>query len=141
MMYRIASMFAKTKNSLCLLNGENIGQVASQTLESIETIESVATLPVIRPLACFDKQDIIDISLKIGTYDISIRPFDDCCTVFVPKHPQIRPRIDHCEAEEAKANYEDLIKEALDNTPRIILKQNRHYNYLTKSIDSFDELL
>jgi thiamine biosynthesis protein ThiI len=141
MMYRLSERLAKEKGSLCLLNGENIGQVASQTLESIQTIESVCHTPVVRPLACFDKQEIIDIAQKIDTYDISIRPYDDCCTVFVPKHPQIRPLQKVCEEEETKFDFEPMLKEALENTHRVVLKTNRHYDYLTKKSDSFDDLV
>ena len=100
MMYRITEQVAKQLNALAILNGENVGQVASQTLESMATIEDVVRMPVIRPLATFDKQDIVDVSRKIGTYDISIRPYEDCCTVFVPKHPQIKPSLKQAEKEE-----------------------------------------
>lgn len=102
MMYRITEQVAKQLNALAILNGENVGQVASQTLESMATIEDVVRMPVIRPLATFDKQDIVDVSRKIGTYDISIRPYEDCCTVFVPKHPQIKPSLKQAEIEENK---------------------------------------
>jgi len=74
------------------VTGDSIGQVASQTLKSIEAVSSAASMPVIRPLACFDKDDIIKLAREIGTYEISIRPFDDCCTLFVAKHPETKPK-------------------------------------------------
>ena len=94
MMYRIAEIVAHRHNCLVIANGESIGQVASQTLKSISAIENVVKMPVIRPLAIFDKVDIIKISKDIGTYDISIRPFEDCCTIFDPKNPTTAPKDD-----------------------------------------------
>ena len=133
MMYRIGEALSKKLNCLAIVNGENVGQVASQTLESINTIESVATLPVIRPLATFDKQDIIDISMKINTYDISIRPYEDCCTVFVPRHPQIKPKISEALEEESKFDYMPMIEKAVEDTKRIVLKTTRHHDYILEN--------
>ena len=78
------------------MNGESIGQVASQTLTSMSVINEVTNMPVIRPVACLDKLEIIDLAKKIDTYDISILPYEDCCTVFVPKHPVINPSLKEC---------------------------------------------
>ena len=130
MMYRISEKLARKIVALAIVNGENIGQVASQTLESMDTIESVVKIPIIRPLAVFDKQDIIHIATQIKTYDISILPYEDCCTVFVPRHPQIKPNLNCAITEENKINFEDMINKALDNTKRIVLRINRHYDYL-----------
>ncbi|MCL2700032.1 MAG: tRNA 4-thiouridine(8) synthase ThiI, partial [Defluviitaleaceae bacterium] len=114
-MIKAAERLAVRENCLCLITGDAIGQVASQTLTAIHATNSAADLPVIRPLAGLDKQDIIDIAQKIGTYEISIRPYEDCCTVFVAKHPDLKPKRSVIEKMEARA--EDLqmhICEAVD---------------------------
>lgn len=133
MMYRIAEILARKRKCLTILNGESVGQVASQTLESINVIEEVATIPVIRPLAMFDKKDIIDIAVKIKSFDISIRPYEDCCTVFVPKHPQIKPKLDVSIEEENKFDYNTLIEEAVRNIQVIDIDINKHYSVLEES--------
>ena len=97
MMYRISERIAHKNNCKILINGESVGQVASQTLDSMSVINSVVNMPVIRPVACFDKLEIIDISKKIGAYDTSILPYEDCCTIFVPDHPVINPKKFLCE--------------------------------------------
>ncbi len=112
MMYRIATSIDKKYK--VIINGESIGQVASQTLSSMSVINSVTNYPIIRPVACLDKLEIIDIAKKIGTYETSILPYEDCCTIFVPKHPVINPQLDKCIAYE-KFEYESLIKECVDN--------------------------
>ena len=124
MMYRIAEREAIMNNCLALCSGESIGQVASQTLESMATINEVVKLPMIRPLAIFDKLDIIDIAKKIGTYNISIRPFIDCCTIFTPKNPTTRPSIKRAEALEKEFDYETLIEEAINNAEVVWINQN-----------------
>ncbi len=136
MMYRIAEKMALKQNALAIVNGESVGQVASQTLESMSVINNVTTMPIIRPLATLDKSDIIDKSMKIGTYDISIRPYEDCCTVFVPKHPQIKPRLDVAIEEENKFEYEALIEEAVNKTEVIRLRSDKKYQVL-QTIDLF----
>ena len=144
MMYRITEQVAKQLNALAILNGENVGQVASQTLESMATIEDVVRMPVIRPLATFDKQDIVDVSRKIGTYDISIRPYEDCCTVFVPKHPQIKPSLKQAEIEENKFVFNEMINTAVEKRERIVLKKNSHCDYFTyanKNLNAIDDNL
>ena len=109
MMYRISERLAKRRKCLTLINGESIGQVASQTLTSMSVINNVTNMPVIRPVACLDKLEIIDISKKIGTYETSILPYEDCCTIFLPKHPVINPKIESAIKYENSFDYEALI--------------------------------
>ena len=115
MMYRIMEKLATKYNGLAIINGESVGQVASQTLTSMSVINSVTNMPVIRPLACLDKLEIMDIARKIDTYETSILPYEDCCTVFVPKHPAINPKIETARKEENKFDYDRLINEAVDS--------------------------
>lgn len=115
MMYRIMEKLATKYNGLAIINGESVGQVASQTLTSMSVINSVTNMPVIRPLACLDKLEIMDIARKIDTYETSILPYEDCCTVFVPKHPAINPKIETAIKEENKFDYDRLINEAVDS--------------------------
>ena len=129
MMYRIALKFAKKNKMQVIFNGESIGQVASQTLSSMNVINNVCDIPVIRPVACMDKLEIIDIAKKIGTYETSILPYEDCCTIFLPKHPVINPNLNKCLFEEAKFNYENLIEECIENIETITLN-NKEKNEL-----------
>ncbi len=122
MMYRIANKVAIKKGCLAICNGESIGQVASQTLNSMQVIEKVGELPVIRPLAAVDKLDIIQIAKRINTYDISIRPFEDCCTIFEPKNPKTKPNEKHVLLYESKFDYESLIDEAIENIETITIE-------------------
>ena len=115
MMYRIAAKYAEKIGSKILINGDSIGQVASQKLESISCINNVTNMPVIRPVACYDKLEIIALSKKINTYETSILPYEDCCTVFVPKHPVIKPELEKCEEYEKRFDYDSLIEKAIDN--------------------------
>ena len=115
MMFRLADALSKRRKCPVISSGESIGQVASQTLQSMHVINAVTNTPVIRPLATTDKLEIIAISKKIGTYDISIRPYEDCCTIFTPKAPKTMPHQDEVEEFEKKFDYETLIKEALNN--------------------------
>ena len=119
MMYRIMEKLAKKNKALIIVNGESIGQVASQTLTSMSVINNVTNMPVIRPVACLDKLEIIDIAKKIDTYNISILPYEDCCTVFVPKHPVINPVLKECISNEEKFDYESMINDIVDNTMTI----------------------
>ena len=121
MMYRIMEQLAKKYHALVIINGESIGQVASQTLPSMSVINEVTNMPVLRPVACFDKLEIIDVAKKIDTYDISILPYEDCCTVFVPKHPVINPNINQAKKEEEKFLYNDLIFDAIENVDTIVI--------------------
>lgn len=122
MMYRLASRLAKRLKINCLANGESIGQVASQTIDSLSVINEVTNMPVLRPLCTYDKVDIIKISEEIGTYDISIRPYEDCCTIFAPVKPKTSPHIDECLKIEEKFDFESLIDEALNNVEIKIIK-------------------
>ena len=120
-MYRIAEMLAHRENCKCIVNGESIGQVASQTLTSMNAINEVVKMPVIRPVCCLDKLEIIDIAKKIGTYETSILPYEDCCTIFVPEHPVINPEKELAREYEEKFDYNTLIKEAIKTKETITL--------------------
>ena len=115
MMFRLADALARRRNCPVISSGESIGQVASQTIQSMHVINAVTNTPIIRPLATTDKIEIINISKKIGTYDISIRPYEDCCTIFTPKAPKTMPHLDEVEEFEKKFDCQTLIKEALAN--------------------------
>ena len=119
MMYRITEKIAKNLKAKVIINGESIGQVASQTIDSISVINEVTNMPVIRPVACLDKLEIIEIAKKIGTYETSILPYEDCCTIFVPKHPVINPSLDKCKKAEEIFSYEALIDECVSNIKTI----------------------
>ena len=132
MMYRIMEKLVKSRNGYVIINGESIGQVASQTLVSMSVINSVTNVPVIRPVACLDKLEIIDIAKKIDTYETSILPFEDCCTVFVPKHPVINPKLSTAEFEENKFDYNSMIDEAVDsiNTIKVVDEVEKEFSDL-----------
>lgn len=119
MMYRIAEEVIRRKHLKVIINGESVGQVASQTLSSMIVINNVTNLPIIRPVACLDKLEIIDIAQSIGTYETSILPYEDCCTIFLPKHPVINPELDRCLEYESKFNYKELIDECVNNIETI----------------------
>lgn len=130
MMYRIAEQVAKNNDLNAIINGENIGQVASQTLTSIKAVNEVTNYPIIRPLSTYDKLEIIDIAKKIGSYDISILPYEDCCTIFVPKHPVINPKTEIIQKEEEKFDF-SLIEEAIKSIITIdIPHQEKTSEYL-----------
>ena len=118
-MMRIAEKIARYNGAAALVTGENVGQVASQTMEAMAVTEAVCTLPVLRPLVCMDKQDIIELARKIGTFDTSILPYEDCCTVFTPRHPKTKPHLAEVEAVEAALDVETLVQEAFDGIERI----------------------
>lgn len=132
MMYRIMEKLVKSRNGYVIINGESIGQVASQTLVSMSVINSVTNVPVIRPVACLDKLEIIDIAKKIDTYETSILPFEDCCTVFVPKHPVINPKLSTAEFEENKFDYNSMIDEVVDsiNTIKVVDEVEKEFSDL-----------
>ena len=115
MMYRIAEEVSRRKNLKVIINGESIGQVASQTLTSMIVINNVTNMPVIRPVACMDKLEIIDIATKIGTYETSILPYEYCCTIFLPKHPVINPDLAKAILYENSFDYQTLINECIEN--------------------------
>ncbi len=125
MMYRIAEKVAKKNKCLAIVNGESVGQVASQTLSSILAVNDVTNYPILRPLCSFDKLDIIDISKKIDTYETSILPYEDCCTVFVPKHPVINPNLKHIYHEESLYDFSSLLNEAVNNIEIVDLKEEK----------------
>ena len=115
-MMRIAEAIAKESDCLALITGESIGQVASQTLQSLGVTNAVCELPVMRPLIAFDKQDIVDISLKIDTYETSVLPYEDCCTIFVAKHPVTKPNLKRIEMSETKLSekLDEMVKTAIE---------------------------
>lgn len=121
-MMRLSERVAKKVGAQCLITGESLGQVASQTVEGMTSSNSVVeSLPVLRPLCGFDKDEIIERSKKIGAYEISIQPYEDCCTVFLPKHPVIKPTLKSVLEEEAKLDVDALLKEAMSTLETIIL--------------------
>ena len=121
MMYRISEKLAKKRNDLAIINGESVGQVASQTLTSMKAINAVTNMPIIRPVACLDKLEIMDIARKIDTYDTSILPYEDCCTIFVPKHPVINPKLSTCKEIEERFDYQSYIEEIVKNIETITI--------------------
>ena len=123
-MMRIAEHFAKEDGCLGLITGESIGQVASQTMQSLAATNDACTMPVYRPVIGFDKQDIVDISEKIGTYETSIQPFEDCCTIFVAKHPVTKPNIEVIRRSEERLNekIDELMKQAIETVEIIEVK-------------------
>jgi len=120
-MIRIACLLAEKTKSSCLIMGDSIGQVASQTIQSLAAVNSAANIPILRPLCTMDKQDIIDTAKKVGTYDISVRPYDDCCTLFVAKHPENKPHTRAIERIEARliSKLEPLIIKAFNEATYI----------------------
>ncbi|QVK20468.1 tRNA 4-thiouridine(8) synthase ThiI [Mycoplasmatota bacterium] len=123
MMFRISEKLAKKFGSNCLITGESLGQVASQTIESINSINDVVNIPVLRPLISMDKSEIVKISKNVNTYDISIRPFEDCCTVYVPSKPVTKPKIEKCIREEI-FDYESMVDWCVENTQTAVIKTN-----------------
>lgn len=130
MMYRIATKLAQQEKCLALASGESIGQVASQTLESMNVINEVTNMPMIRPLATMDKVDIIKESKRIGTYDISILPYEDCCTIFTPKNPVTKPRLDLAKRYEEKFDFETMIDEAIEKREVVVIKDEEEVEFL-----------
>lgn len=119
-MLKTAQKIAEKNKSMALVTGDSIGQVASQTMEAIVAIDSAATIPVLRPLCAMDKQEIIDVAVEIGTYDISIRPYEDCCTVFVARHPETKPKKSIIESIERKIEgLDELMDKAVENTETV----------------------
>lgn len=113
-MMKIAERIGEKEGAMSLITGESLGQVASQTLESMYVTNNSIAMPVFRPLVGMDKVDIMDVARKIGTYETSILPYEDCCTIFVPKHPKTRPRLQDIEAEEGKLDKDELIGRAIE---------------------------
>ena len=112
-MMNIASRLAADHESKCLITGESLGQVASQTVEAIAVTDNAATIPVLRPCIGMDKEEIVEIARKIDTFDLSIEPYEDCCTVFTPRHPRTKPVLEKVLVEERKLDFEALVEEAI----------------------------
>lgn len=121
---RIAESLAKKDNCLALVTGESVGQVASQTLESISVVDEVAKMPVLRPLVGMDKIEITHIAQRYGTFVTSILPYQDCCTIFVPKHPVTKPRIVDVKNAEERIEIESLVDDAINNSIMSIIDAN-----------------
>lgn len=122
-MMRISEAAARRSGCACLVTGESLGQVASQTMHAMACTEAVVGMPVFRPLVGMDKEDVVKISRKIGTFDTSILPYEDCCTVFTPRHPKTKPTLDEAEAAEAELDVDALVQEALDGIERVQVGQ------------------
>jgi tRNA uracil 4-sulfurtransferase len=122
LMLRITDEIRRRQNGLAIITGESLGQVASQTLESMYTINQVTNTPILRPLVMMDKTEIISLAQQIDTYDISIRPFEDCCTIFVPSSPKTKPKLDKVEHFESFVDFEPYIQKAVDNTELMIIR-------------------
>ncbi len=125
-MMKIAQHFAEESGCLGLITGESIGQVASQTMQSLAATNEVCTMPVYRPLIGFDKQEIVEVSEKIGTYETSIQPFEDCCTIFVAKHPVTKPNINIIKKSEEKLaeKIDELVQTAIDTVEVIEVRRS-----------------
>lgn len=134
MMMKISDLVRKEIDAKVLVTGENLGQVASQTLESLAAINDVTTTPILRPLITYDKLEIIDIAQKIGTYETSIRPYEDCCTVFTPASPKTKPKIDKMNYYESFTDFDEMIERAIQN-------REIHDFPRKKEVDVFDDLL
>jgi thiamine biosynthesis protein ThiI len=118
-MMRIAQAIADRNGAKALVTGENLGQVASQTMEALGCTEAVCRSPVLRPLIGFDKEEIVQLARKIGTFELSTLPYEDCCTVFTPRHPRTKPRIEAVEEAEAVLDTDALVREALEGIERV----------------------
>lgn len=114
-MMKISQVIAKNNNCDALITGESIGQVASQTMKAIACTDCAVDMPVFRPLIGMDKEEIVKISRKIGTFELSTLPYEDCCTVFTPKHPKTKPNISDVEKAEVFENCDEMVKEAIEN--------------------------
>jgi len=118
-MMRIAERIAVANGAKAVVTGENLGQVASQTMEAMASTQAVTSLPVLQPLIGMDKEEIVTVARKIGTFETSILPYEDCCTVFTPRHPRTRPKLSEVEAAEAALDVEALVEEAINEIERI----------------------
>jgi tRNA uracil 4-sulfurtransferase len=134
-MLRITDAIRERQGGLAIITGESLGQVASQTLESMYAINEVTSTPIIRPLITMDKFQIMDIAHEIDTHDISIRPYEDCCTVFVPSSPKTKPKLEKVQNFESFFDFEELIQKAVEGTERMVLKPASERND-----DSMDDL-
>ncbi len=134
MMYRIASRIADRQECALLVSGDSIGQVASQTIESMVAIQDVTDKLVVRPLATYDKEEIVRIARKINTFETSNRPFSDCCTVYVPKNPVIKPTIEKAREYESIFDYSELIEEAIEKTITVEIDARKHLDIQFKGL-------
>ncbi|WP_085991681.1 tRNA uracil 4-sulfurtransferase ThiI [Oceanobacillus senegalensis] len=134
MMFRISERVCEKEGILSLASGENLGQVASQTMQSMHTINEVTNYPIIRPLITMDKQEVIEISQRIGTYQTSILPYEDCCTIFVPKSPKTKPKRDRVNYYESTYNFSESIQEAIDGIETIKITDKKNLD------ESFSDL-
>jgi thiamine biosynthesis protein ThiI len=121
-MMRIAERIANERNAKAIVTGENLGQVASQTMEAMASTQAVIELPVLQPLIGMDKEEIVQLSRKIGTFDTSILPYEDCCTVFTPRHPRTRPKVAEVAAAESALDVDALVEEAFRGIERITVE-------------------
>ena len=140
MMYRIAEGLANKRGILVLANGESVGQVASQTLASMYAINAVTHMPIIRPVATLDKNEIIELAKKIETYEISIRPYEDCCTVFVPANPATNPTLEKCLEFEKRFDFEPLVKKCIAETEIITIRAGEFIELENQDIDDINDL-
>lgn len=137
-MYKIASKICEKDRLMAIVNGESIGQVASQTVENMYVINEVTSIPILRPLITNEKNEIIQISKQIKAFDISIRPYEDCCTVFIPTHPTTKPRLNFVLREENLADFDKLIEDAISNIEVINLSKFEKYNVMFKKTEKYE---
>ena len=135
-MLRITDELRKNAKALAIANGESVGQVASQTLESMVAINDVTNTPIIRPVATMDKLDIIKVAEEIDTFELSIQPFEDCCTVFAPPSPKTKPKLEKAREYEARLNVEELVNRAVENT----VVEEITPNYVAEEVDNTVEI-
>ncbi|WP_311407561.1 tRNA uracil 4-sulfurtransferase ThiI [Liquorilactobacillus uvarum] len=138
-MLRIAALLAKRRDGLAIFNGESLGQVASQTLESMLAINDVTTMPILRPVVSMDKNEIIKIAQEIDTFDLSIKPFEDCCTIFAPPSPKTKPRLNKARDYEARLDIDGLIERAVTGIKISEIKNGE--TFLNQQENKFAELL
>ena len=119
---KIAERIAVKVNAMALITGESMGQVASQTMHGLYCTDAAVNMPVFRPLIGMDKVEVVDIARRIETFDTSVLPYEDCCTVFVAKHPQTKPKLDKILTSESVVDFEPFINTAVENTEVIVIK-------------------
>lgn len=139
LMLRLAVALAEKRHGLAIFNGESLGQVASQTMQSMRAIEDVTSMPVLRPVLSYDKNEIIKIAKQIGTYDLSILPYEDCCTVFTPPSPKTMPRVDRARKYEQLIDVDGLMQKSLDNIK--VTRIHAGEEFLNQNQDVFADLL
>ncbi|HHX57847.1 MAG TPA: tRNA 4-thiouridine(8) synthase ThiI, partial [Clostridiales bacterium] len=122
LMMEISQRIAEQDGSMALITGESVGQVASQTLDAIVCTDAVCRMPVFRPVIGMDKTEIVNISRKIDTFEISIQPYEDCCTVFTPKHPKVRPTLEEIETAQNKVNFEEMVTKSIEDTQKVTIR-------------------